>query len=233
MFNGETMFHLAFKTIYWKGCVANGSERLDTNCCQVQGWKVSITKHPFEGHETSVTKTIALIWKWKAHFIRLHKFLHDFWEKYHKVHHGTCMRQNPNETYKKFFQPLNYLNMNMYMYTYIRRQEFQNIIERKLGNCFKQLFLIYQKVLNMELLNMILMVFMETLDIREIYSRFDEYRAIYRQMMNFTFYLLVCNIRFFVIRLLWRQISYKPWWLRNTGKHWSKLRYWLLRKHLR
>ena len=100
--------------------------------------------------------------------------------------------------------------MNMYMYTYIRRQEFQNIIERKLGNCFKQLFLIYQKVLNMELLNMILMVFMETLDIREIYSRFDEYRAIYRQMMNFTFYLLVCNIRFFVIRLLWRQISYKP-----------------------
>ena len=30
----------------------------------------------------------------------------------------------------------------------------------------------------MELLNMILIVFMETLDIPEIYSRFDEYLAI-------------------------------------------------------
>ena len=49
--------------------------------------------------------------------------------------------------------------------------------ERKLCNCFGQLLLIYQKMLNIDL-NMTLIVLTETLDIPEIRSRFDEYLAI-------------------------------------------------------
>ena len=91
MFNGEIMFHSAFEKYTWKGCVIE-SERCDTNYCQVQGWKsfvyVSITKHPFdEGHQILITKTIVLIWKWKAHFIQLHNLVHDFWKK---ISQGAC-----------------------------------------------------------------------------------------------------------------------------------------------
>ena len=61
---------------YWKYCAIR-SERLDTNYFQVQGWKgfvcFSITKHPFEGHEILIIKTIVLIWKWKSDLIRLFK----------------------------------------------------------------------------------------------------------------------------------------------------------------
>ena len=78
------MFHSAFKKDTWKDCVIR-SERLDTNHCQVQGWKnfvyVSITKHPFEGYQILITKTIVLIWKRKAYFIQLHNLVHDFWKK--------------------------------------------------------------------------------------------------------------------------------------------------------
>ena len=40
-----------------------------------------------------------------------------------------------------------------------------------------------------------------TFDIHEIYSRFDEYLAIYKQMKNLT--VLVCNIRPFFVSFLW------------------------------
>ena len=77
------MFHSSFKKGYWKGCVIR-SERLDIDHCQVQGWKIfvyiSITEHPFEGHEISVAKTIVLTWKWKTNFIQLHNLVHDFWK---------------------------------------------------------------------------------------------------------------------------------------------------------
>ena len=42
---------------------------------------------------------------------------------------------------------------------------------------------------------------MYTFDIHEIYSTFDEYLAIYKQMMNLT--VLVCNIRSFFVSFLW------------------------------
>ena len=42
---------------------------------------------------------------------------------------------------------------------------------------------------------------MYTFDIHEIYSRFDEYLAIYKQMMNFT--VLVCNMRSFFVSFFW------------------------------
>ena len=58
-----------------------------------------------------------------------------------------------------------------HVFTHRMRQEFQNILEKKLRNCFRQLLFIYLKMFNMEL---------------EIYSRFDEYLAIYQQMMNLT-----------------------------------------------
>ena len=93
------------------------NERLDTNYCQVQGWKlfayVSITKRTFEGHEISITKKIVLIWKWKAHFIQLHNLVHNFWRKYHKVHVSSpwCMHALKVSTRdpKNSFNPLNYL----------------------------------------------------------------------------------------------------------------------------
>ena len=79
MFNGEIMFHSAFKKDTEKVVF---SERLDTNYCQIQGWKsfayISITENTFEGHEISVTKTIVLICE--------HNLVHDFWTKSHKVH---------------------------------------------------------------------------------------------------------------------------------------------------
>ena len=153
------------KGYWWKDCLI-GSERLDIDYCQVQDWKkivyVSITKHPFEGDEISVTKTIALPWKWKANFISA--------TQYHKVHvFSPCWmlvlkvsRRNTNffwsfklplcglvrnvrflrnicGVFKKYI----YLLMNTHVFTYRRRQEFQNILERKLCSCFGQLLLIY------------------------------------------------------------------------------------------
>ena len=48
----------------------------------------------------------------------------------------------------------------------------------------------------------------------------------FKQMMSLT--VLICNIRFFLTCFLWgRQVSYKPWWLQNNGKHWNKVKYWL------
>ena len=96
-----------------------------------------------------------LYWKWgKAHFILLHNLVHDFWKKISQgvwfftvVHAST---KSLNETHTKFFQLLNYTFMwtsdfywYEHVYTYRRRQEFQNIPERKLCNCFGQLLLIY------------------------------------------------------------------------------------------
>ena len=152
------MFHSAFEKDTWKGCLIR-SERLDTNYCQVQGWKsfvyVSITKHPFEGHQILITKTIVLIWKLKAHFIQLHNLVHDFWKKKKKItrcqflRRGAYMHQKSQRGMQKMWTSGFYLWTRVY--TYRRKPEFQNILEKKLCNCFGH----YWKMLNMDL-NMIL-----------------------------------------------------------------------------
>ena len=136
MFNGEIMFHSAFEKDTLKGCVIR-SERLDTNYCWVQGWKsfvyVSITKHPFKGHQILITKTILLIWKRKAHFIQLHNLVHDFWKKKFTRclfrHRGACMHQKSQRSMQKMWTSDFFLWTRVY--TYRRRQKFQNILEKK------------------------------------------------------------------------------------------------------
>ena len=149
------MFHL-FEKETWKGSVIR-SEKLDTNYCQVQGWKsfvyVSLTKHSFERHQILITKTIALIWKRQAHFIQLHNLVHDFWKKITGclfLHRGASTR-SLSEAWKKMWTSGFYLWRRVYIYR--KRQKFQNILEKKLCNCFGQ----YWKMLNMDL-SMVLIV---------------------------------------------------------------------------
>ena len=97
---------------------------------------VSITKHPFEGHEILITKTTVLIWKWKAHFIKLHTIWFMISEKnYNKVHISSwwCMpAPNVNKAYEKLFQPFTLplcglvsgFYWSEHVYTYRSRQEF-------------------------------------------------------------------------------------------------------------
>ena len=125
----------------------------------------------------------------KAHFIHLHNLVHDFLKKKKKkkqaqVSSPWCMHtpQKCQRGIQFFFSALKLLLCGLVvltdMSTYLqRRREFQNILERKLYNSFGQLFLIYQKKLNMKL-NIILIAPAETLDICEIYSRFDKYLAV-------------------------------------------------------
>ena len=130
------MFHSAFEKDTWKGCVIR-SERLDTNYCHVQGWKsfeyVSITKHPFEGHQILITKTIVLIWKRKAHFIQLHNFFMISEKNITRclfLHRGTFMHQKSQRRMQKMWICDFYLWTQVY--TYRRRQKFQNILEKKI-----------------------------------------------------------------------------------------------------
>ena len=113
--NEEMIFHSAFKKEYWKGCFIR-SERIDTSYCQVQDWKRCFY------HQTSFLG----IWNFNnenncAHE-RLISFSYTIWfmisEKniYHKaqvsspwccIHHKSL-----NETYKNFFQLLNYFYLD-------------------------------------------------------------------------------------------------------------------------
>ena len=65
-----------------------------------------------------------------------------------------------------------------YEYAYTsRRKEFQNILERKLCNCFEQMLLIQEK--NVEHgIKYDIDSSLHTLDISELYKRFDEYLVI-------------------------------------------------------
>ena len=92
---------------------------------------VSITKDSFEGHEVSVTRTMVLIWKWKAYLTQPHNFVHDFWKKkYHKMLFSSprCMHASKVSTRhtQNFFQPLNYLYVDWWfllIWTYINLQK--------------------------------------------------------------------------------------------------------------
>ena len=68
------------------------------------------------------------------------------------LHRHACMHQKSQRGMQKMWTSGFYWWTRVY--TYRRRQEFQNILERKLCNCFGQ----YWKMLNMDL-NMILIVF--------------------------------------------------------------------------
>ena len=107
---------------YSKGhVIISRSERFDIDYYPVQSWRnfryVAFTKHPFEGHGISVTKTIVLIWKWKTNFIW---FTISSEKTYQKVHVSSpwCMHA-PGGTQ-----------------IFLLRQEFQNILQRELCNFF-------------------------------------------------------------------------------------------------
>ena len=82
---------------------------------------------------------------------------------------------------KKYMWTSGFYRRYEHIYSY-KRQEFQNVLEINLCNCFGQLLLIYQKnMLNMELNMMFWIDYMEfayIIDIPKIYSRFIEYLAI-------------------------------------------------------
>ena len=106
-----------------------------TNYCQVQAWKsfvyISITKHPFEGHEISITKATALIWKWKVHFFQFTQFGSWFLKtnitRFTFLHRGACMhqRQESQRDTHKLFSTLKlplcglvvFIDMNTYILT--------------------------------------------------------------------------------------------------------------------
>ena len=46
------------------------------------------------------------------------------------------------------------------------------------------------------------------------------------QSVSLEYYKVFCYL------FIWSQISYKSWRLQNTGKHWNKMRHWLLWKRL-
>ena len=89
----------------------------------------------------------------------------------------------------------------MNTYTEVGRS-FKTFLKENYAIALDSCYLFTKKMLNMKL-NMILIVLMETLDIREIYSRFDEYLAV--ESDDEFDSLLV--FRYLSMR---RQISYKP-----------------------
>ena len=99
------------------------------------------------------------------------------------LHHGACMHQKSQQGIQKILLALKLPLCGLLIRTRIefieRDRSFKTFLNENyaiaLGSCF--LFTKKKKMLNMELLNMISIVFMET-GIPEIYSRFDEYLAI-------------------------------------------------------
>ena len=89
------------------------------------------------------------------------------------LHRGACMHQKSQRGMQKMWTSGFYSWTQVYTYRRTRRQEFQNILERKLCHCFGQ----YWKMLNMNL-NMILIVLLigeiRLLEIPEMYSKFYE-----------------------------------------------------------
>ena len=73
-----------FQKWYRKGCVIT-SEKLDTNYCQVQGWKKIV--HVFEGHETWCIKTI----KWPEMLYKKERIESLYFPEEHKV---ACFANN-------------------------------------------------------------------------------------------------------------------------------------------
>ena len=145
-------------------CSVIRSERLDTNYCQVQGWKI-LSSHTFnspniplfEEYGIPVTKKLC-----SRHVLKMKKgsfhsatqfgswFLKEISQGARFFAVVNASTKSLNEVHTKFFQPLNYTFMwtsdfywYEHVYTYRSRQEFQNIFERKLCNCFGQLLLIY------------------------------------------------------------------------------------------
>ena len=65
-----------------------------------------------------------------------------------------------------------FIDIYEHVYTYRSRKEFQNILERKLCNCYRQLKNVKQGIGHDTI------VLMDTLDIPEIHRRFDECLAV-------------------------------------------------------
>ena len=136
MLNVEIMFHSAFAKdtekvvlLEVKGLIKITVKFRAKKKCFVY---VSVTKHPFEGHEMLITKTIVLIWKWKAHFIQLLNLVNNFWKNITRcmfLHRGVCMDQKSQRGIQKMWTSGFYWWTRVY--TYRRMQEFQNILERK------------------------------------------------------------------------------------------------------
>ena len=149
------------------------------------------------------------------------------------LYHGACMHQKSQGGHTKCFCALKLPSCGLVAfkkYIYLHLNTYLLIEGGRSFNYFGQLLLIYWKMLNMEL-NMTLIVFMGALDISEIYSRFDEYLAIYAEDEFDS--LLICNIRFCVIYLFRSKFltSHDCSRIFCFGKHCNKLRHWLLWKH--
>ena len=113
LFNGEIIFYSAFKKdtekvlLKWKAWYKLLSS---------SGLYVSITRHPFEGHEISVTKAIVHIWKWNTNLIQLLNLVLDIWKN---ISQGACFftvvhacTKSLKEAHKMFSEPLNYFDMD-------------------------------------------------------------------------------------------------------------------------
>ena len=123
---------------------------------------------------------------------------------------GAACTKSFSRSYKKvvyqncwLFWPLNYFYANYFYY------------------------LSTKQMLNMEL-NMILIALMEVSCIRYSWT----FQRICWIPCNLSRWWIWQSVSLYIIRsffiCVWgKQISYKPRWLQNTGKHWNKERHWL------
>ena len=126
-----------------------------------------------------VMKTIVFIWKWKTHFMISEE------KKYRKVHVSSpwCMHAPKVSTKhtQTFFSPkITFMwtsGFYWYGHVYTCRRSFKIFLKENYAIALDSCYLFTKKKLNMEL-NMILIVLMQTSDVPDIDSRFDEYLAI-------------------------------------------------------
>ena len=198
---------------------------------------LSCTKHLFEGHKISCTKSISYAYLKMERLISVTRFGSWFLKKVSWCAHFltmvlACIQKNYVPKFP-IFLPLKlrsckvvvFIDMNLYICS--EGRNFKTFFEENYAiTVVESCYLFTKKMLKMEL-NLILILLMRFGNIRYSWN-LQQIWWIHCNLsrLRISFGLLVCNtIRFFFICLWKNQYFYKSQWLQITRKHWNKVRY--------